>query len=235
MSHSGEDEVCSQVCHEVPSTDTGYREEASKPSVPHCSPFLPPTPHVIASVHQENLSFSLPFEMGWRSRGILRRNHGGLQRPLQSPRQATNELQRSVPGASGLKAESEPPGAGPASSHMGWRSRRKTTLPCRNPQSSSCGSSSVTSASPLAVLHLGAAINRGWAESTGWGPGGAGSGSQVPCLAASGGKGGWKRVFSLFLLSSFPAVPSTHLMSSDQSINLVCSLCSVPAATFSLV
>lgn len=67
LSHSGENEVRLQVeglCHEVHSTDTGYCEEASKPSVPHCSPFLPLTPHVIASVHQENLSFSLPFEMG---------------------------------------------------------------------------------------------------------------------------------------------------------------------------
>lgn len=159
----------------------------------------------------------------------------GLQRPPQSPWQATNELQRTVPGASGLKAESEPPGAGPASPNMGWWDRRKWTLPCRDPQSSSCGSSSVTSASPLAVLRLGAAITEAGAGSSGQGPWGAGSGSQVPCLAASGGKGGWKKVFSLFLLSSFPAVPSTHLMSSDQSINLVCSLCSVPAATFSLV
>ena len=33
----------------------------------------------------------------------------------------------------------------------------------------------------------------------------------------------------MFLWSYFPVVLNTHLMSSDQSINLVCSLCSLPA------
>lgn len=140
-----------------------------------------------------------------------------------------------MPRASGQEAESKPPGAGPASPQTGWLNRIKTALTCPNPQSSSRGCSSVISASPL-VLHLGAAITEAGLGPQDGARRGAGSGSQVPCLAAPGGqKEGWKSFFSLFLLSSFPVVLNTHLMSSDQSINLICSPCSAPAATFSLV
>lgn len=61
------------------------------------------------------------------------------------------------------------------------------------------------------------------------------SGSWVLCLGVRGRGRGWERLFSLILLSFFPVVLNTHLMTSDQSVNLVCSLCSLPAAIFSLV
>lgn len=50
-------------------------------------------------------------------------------------------------------------------------------------------------------------------------------GSLCGCCRCQGG--GRESFFCLFLLLYFPVVLNTHLMSSDQSINLVCSLCSV--------
>lgn len=71
----------------------------------------------------------------------------------------------------------------------------------------------------------------------GGGPGEAGqmarSGSWAPCVGvvAAGRRAGE----FLLLDSHFPVFLNTHLMSSDQSINLICSVCSLPAAIFSLV
>lgn len=93
----------------------------------------------------------------------------------------------------------------------------------------------MTSTSPLLIVSLGAAIT---ITEAGLGPqDGAWLGLDLWCFVWGGGGGG-KRVGEFILLVSVAIlrmVLATHLMSSNQSINLVCSLCSLPCAIFSLV